>query len=86
MSRTRAALAWAILAVLLNGCGTVSNFATGESKIYGGVREDFAFIQMPVDGPGIPQLVLAIFAVDLTLCLAMDTLTLPIALYLRQCH
>jgi uncharacterized protein YceK len=77
----------ALTAVALVGCGTIRNLAGGDPDIYGGVRRDFRFIQTPqsVSGVGVNPMTLALLApADLCLSLVADTLTLPLAVYLRQ--
>jgi uncharacterized protein YceK len=77
-------------AVALSGCGTVLNLAGDDPYIYGGVQKDLAFIQTPrteplsggcgKGGAAFVGLVLA----DVSLSAIADTLTLPLAVYLRQ--
>jgi uncharacterized protein YceK len=77
----------ALTAVALGGCGTIRNLASGDPDIYGGVQKDVQLIQTPqsVKGVGVNPMTLALFApADLCLSLAGDTLTLPLAIYLRQ--
>jgi uncharacterized protein YceK len=80
----------AIAAASLGGCGTIRNFAHGDPDIYGGVQKDVEFIQTPrtavgggVSYPRGPFLA-ALVSADVGLSLVADTLTLPLAIYLRQ--
>ena len=84
---TRGALAAALAAALLSGCGTIFNFASGDPELYGGVQNDLTFIQKPKEtGPGVGsgKAAFLLLPVELTLSLVADTLTLPLAVYLRQ--
>jgi uncharacterized protein YceK len=88
MKRTRSAAAVA-LAVALSGCGTVYNLAEGEPEVYGGALKDAQLFIAPaarekeVAGRGAPLLPILALG-DLPLSLVGDTLTLPLAVYLRQ--
>ena len=78
------------IGVLASGCGTIHNFASGDPDVYGGVRNDCACFMTPGD-PGPAEscgmdnavLVCVVFA-DAALSAVADTLTLPLAIYLRQ--
>ena len=92
MKATRAVVFVTIAAVLLSGCGTVCNFATGDPEIYGGVQKDIVFAMTPPNPEKFPQakqdkgaiaLVVLVFA-DMCFSFFADTLTLPLAIYLRQ--
>jgi uncharacterized protein YceK len=88
MQRARAAFV-ALAAFGLGGCGTVCNLATGDPDLYGGVQKDVQFIQTPrkVSGIGVSPMTVAFLApADLCLSLVADTLTLPLAVCLRQNH
>jgi uncharacterized protein YceK len=87
MPNTRTVLFVALAFVALVGCGTVRNLATGDPEIYGGVQKDIEIIQTPPprSGVGINPMTLALFTpVDLCLSLVGDTLTLPLAVCMRQ--
>jgi uncharacterized protein YceK len=81
----------AMAAVSLGGCGTICNFAHGDPDIYGGVQKDVEIIQTPrtAGGGGVsynkgsPIFAVLVLA-DTGLSLVADTLTLPLAIYLRQ--
>src|SRR5262249_7527664 len=94
MKATPALVFVTIAAILLSGCGTVCNFATGDPEIYGGVQKDIAFIMTPPGPDQVPRVnespgkaavfyVAVVFA-DACLSLVADTLTLPLAICLRQ--
>src|SRR5215469_5715497 len=96
MQRARAAVFVAIAAVSLGGCGTILNFATGDPDIYGGVQKDINFMQTPrqngsvvgstTGGGKYPGGLVMFGAVGADACLSLiaDTLTLPIAVWMRQ--
>jgi uncharacterized protein YceK len=90
MKRAWIAVLAAIAAVSPGGCGTIRNFAHGDPDIYGGVQKDVEFIQTPRTGVGggvsyQAGAVLAVLVVaDVGLSLVADTLTLPLAIYMRQ--
>jgi hypothetical protein len=89
----------ATVAVLLSGCGTIYNFAGGDPDIYGGVQNDLGLVLTPGSlgasgalgtsgttvGCGNGKVFLVGFVLaDVALSAAADTLTLPLAVYLRQ--
>jgi uncharacterized protein YceK len=80
----------AVTAALLSGCGTVCNFAGGDPEVYGGVQKDLAFVQSPRTSPppvGVNRggpVFLGLVVADVFLSAVTDTLTLPLAVYLRQ--
>lgn len=88
-------LAAAVLA-LLSGCGTVCNLASGDPDNYGGVQRDLKVAaDMTAKGGIMPQgnsdgwgalAILGLFGADVCLSFVGDTLTLPLASYLRQKH
>jgi uncharacterized protein YceK len=87
MPKTRTALFVALAVVALVGCGTVRNLATGDPEIYGGVQKDVEIFQTPPAKSGIliNPMTLALFTpVDLCLSLVADTVTLPLAVWMRQ--
>jgi uncharacterized protein YceK len=88
MKRTRTALFVALAAVALGGCGTIRNLSGGDPEIYGGVQKDVEFIETPrkqQGGIGVNSMTLAMFVpVDLCLSFVADTLTLPVAICMRQ--
>jgi uncharacterized protein YceK len=81
--------AWAALAgLLLGGCGTIRNFASGDPEIYGGASKDFEVLTAPCS-PGGKQTgekdgAALLLLADFSASLVADTLTLPLAVYLRQ--
>jgi uncharacterized protein YceK len=90
MKRAWIAVLSAIAAASLGGCGTICNFAHGDPDIYGGVQKDVQFIQAPhtAVGGGVSfqkgPVFAALVTADVGLSLVADTLTLPLAIYLRQ--
>jgi uncharacterized protein YceK len=78
----------AVAAVLTSGCGTILNFAGGDPDIYGGTLGDIRFALTPRNGEGGGSKGGAIFAallgMDAAVSFAADTLTLPLAVYMRQ--
>lgn len=86
----------AVGAVLLSGCGTICNFASGaiplpddpvaRPAIYGGVQLDAALItgMRPKETTEVTVFVGACLLVDIPLSLVGDTLTLPITLWLDK--
>jgi uncharacterized protein YceK len=88
MKRTRIVGFAVLAAVCQGGCGTILNFAKGDPDIYGGVQKDIQFIQTPRAGGGgvgvNPSSLVLLVPVDACLSLVADTLTLPLAVYLRQ--
>ena len=92
MRRAWMAVLGTIAAVLPAGCGTICNFAHGDPDIYGGVQKDVAFIQTPrqtggggasLNNQGMVFLA-ALVCADAGLSLIADTLTLPLAVYMRH--
>jgi uncharacterized protein YceK len=92
MKRAWIAVLCAVAAVLPTGCGTICNFAHGDPDVYGGVQKDVEFIQTPrtpggggvsIDNRGMAVLAALAFA-DTGLSLIADTLTLPLAIYMRH--
>ncbi len=87
----------AAAAVLLSGCGTVCNLASGNPDNYGGVQRDLQFASdapdkgffyraRPWDTGWTAACALALYGADLSLSFVADTLTLPLATYLRHRH
>jgi uncharacterized protein YceK len=86
----------ATAAMLLSGCGTVRNLASGDPDNYGGVQKDLADWQAAGTGRGLsgpaqgthswPMAVLlvAILPAELSLSFVGDTLTLPYVIYQRD--
>ncbi len=75
----------------LPGCGTIVNFKSGDPEVYGGVRKDVELIEKPGnpndvrpgDG-GAGAIAFAVVLADMAASGVADTLTLPLAIYLRQ--
>jgi uncharacterized protein YceK len=97
MKGVRGPLLAGAVAVLLSGCGTVCNLASGNPDNYGGVQRDLQFASDATDRGGLCRprpgdtgwgaaCVLALYGADLSLSFVADTLTLPLATYLRQRH
>jgi uncharacterized protein YceK len=87
MRQTWVAVLVALAGVPLSGCGTIRNLAGDDPEIYGGVQKDIAIIQTPParSGVGVSPTTVAMFMpADLGLSLVADTLTLPLAIWLRQ--
>jgi uncharacterized protein YceK len=91
MKGTLIAVFVTIAAVLLSGCGTICNLATGDPEIYGGPQKDAEFLQNlhPAEGGGAAAgkgmaIVLLATVADVSLSVVGDTLTLPLAIYMRQ--
>jgi uncharacterized protein YceK len=87
MRQTWVAVLVALAGVSASGCGTIRNLASQDPEIYGGVQKDVAVIQTPParSGVGISPTTVAMFMpVDLGLSAVGDTLTLPLAIWLRQ--
>jgi uncharacterized protein YceK len=78
----------ALATVALGGCGTIRNFSSGDPELYGGVQKDIEFIETPrtaKGGVGVNTMTLALFVpADLCLSFVADTLTLPVAIWMRQ--
>jgi uncharacterized protein YceK len=97
-----ATLLLAAVAALACGCGTICNLATGNPDNYGGVQRDLQFAQDVSVGGGIfkgdgaalsgtggaviAAGILVLYGADLSLSFCGDTVTLPLAMYLRQHH
>ena len=81
-----------IAALLVNGCGTVFNLASGEPTNYGGVQRDIHWMTTPRDTPMFqpgtqdyfPLFILACLPIELGLSFTADTLTLPLVMYLNH--
>ena len=105
MRGTQGALLAAAGAVLLSGCGTAFNLASGDPDNYGGVRRDLKFADDATAKGGLwtgggstggrrergeEALValgmLALYGADVGLSFVGDTVTLPLAAYLRHKH
>ena len=101
MKGTRGMLLAAALVVPLSGCGTVCNLASADPDNYGGVQRDLkvaddasangGFLSGIQGGDArggafMAAFVLALYGADLTLSVVGDTLTLPLAAYLRNRH
>jgi uncharacterized protein YceK len=87
MKRLPIALAAALLALALSGCGTVCNLANEDPQPYGGVVADVQFAFTPVERDMKDNgafVFLGLVAADVALSLVGDTITLPLAIYLRQ--
>ena len=98
MKATQPAAIPALAAALASGCGTIVNFASGDPEIYGGPRKDIEFLQTPRSVQAAPNtpagssgsagrgaaFVAAFVVADIPVSLVADTLTLPLAVYLRQ--
>jgi len=83
----------ALVAVLVTGCGTIINLATGDPDVpFGGVQKDLTLLEKPGTGyTGTMNgnnagavIMLGFMAADLCLSFIADTLTLPIAVWMRQ--
>jgi uncharacterized protein YceK len=71
----------------LSGCGTASNFygRAPDARVYGGVRQDWASLQMVArDETAMSWPYAPLVAVDLPLSAVGDTLTLPYTLFLNS--
>jgi uncharacterized protein YceK len=105
MRGTRGALLAVGGAVLLSGCGTAFNLASGNPDNYGGVQRDLKLASDTTanggiwTGPGhfetggggagealLAMGILALYGADVGLSFAGDTVTLPVAIYLRHRH
>jgi uncharacterized protein YceK len=89
MKWARIALFAAMVPALPSGCGTICNFAHSDPEIYGGVQNDVAVIMTPQtggsSGGGQGMAIFAGLVVADVCCSAVaDTLTLPLAIRLRQ--
>jgi uncharacterized protein YceK len=101
MKGTRGALLAAVMLLPLGGCGTALNLASGDPDNYGGVQRDLKFaddtsakgglMSGKSEGVGIDKgraalPILALYCADVGLSFVGDTLTLPLAAYLRHRH
>ena len=70
----------ALAAAPLGGCGTVRNFAGGDPRPYGGVRQDVEFAETVEEARGKSgaTATLLYWVADLCASAVADTLTLPI--------
>jgi uncharacterized protein YceK len=81
-----------IAVLLVSGCGTVFNLASGEPTNYGGVQRDLKWMTTPRDTPMFqpgtqdyfPLFILACLPIELGLSFTADTLTLPLVMYLSH--
>ena len=78
-------------AVLLSGCGTAFNLASEDPDNYGGVQRDLDLANrtgsLGNGGTGKEAVGrLALYGADVGLSFVGDTLTLPLAAYLRYRH
>jgi uncharacterized protein YceK len=83
------AILFTIAALLLQGCGSVSNLASKEPANYGGVQKDIEFLSAASNKPLLNAqpggstaaaayiFVLALIPTELALSLTIDTLALP---------
>ena len=82
----------AIAALLLNACGTVLNFANGESANYGGIQKDLEWMTTTRTEPLLPNgsrgemalILLACIPAELCLSFFADTITLPLVMFLHH--
>jgi uncharacterized protein YceK len=87
------------LAVLPSACGTVCNLASGNPDNYGGVQRDLQFGSDTTAKGGLLAsataaggtgdaggrvALLALYGMDVSLSFIADTVTLPLAAYLRR--
>jgi uncharacterized protein YceK len=102
MKGTRGVLLAAAMVISLSGCGTVCNLTSRDPDNYGGVQRDLKFADDATANGGLLSgasgggggtgdgwaavFVLALYGADLTLSIVGDTLTLPLAAYLRHRH
>jgi uncharacterized protein YceK len=76
-------------AVLLSGCGTIVNLCSGDPEIpLGGVQKDLQVVDSPrASGFGTGKsaaLVVLLIPVELCLSVVGDTLTLPLAIFIKR--
>ncbi len=69
----------AVFLLALGGCGTIQDFAT-ERRVYGGVRRDLELRSFPRTGGIGNDPTFLLLMIDLPLCLAADTLLLPLTI------
>jgi uncharacterized protein YceK len=77
----RATVLASVLSLALAGCGTVCNLAGDSPGTYGGTRKDLDWINEANNHPSRGN---AAFWIDLPMSFAADTLTLPLAAFLRD--
>jgi uncharacterized protein YceK len=84
MPGTRVTVLAVLSALLLSGCGTVTNLTSEKPDCYGGVQHDIQILATPrpqPEGIGISNLGFLVLFVDLPLSFVGDTLTMPLAVY-----
>jgi len=93
MRHLPAFLMMALLAVMVNGCGTITTFVDGDPRVYGGVKKDREWLEDFVNGGGTETplsnsdprgplfIVAAIALLEPPLSFIADTLTLPYTWY-----
>jgi uncharacterized protein YceK len=79
----------AVLAVSLSGCGTIANLCTGDPEVpLGGVQKDLEAFNTPRATPmGTGKgaaLMVVLLPTELCLSLVGDTLTLPLAIFIKR--
>jgi uncharacterized protein YceK len=92
MKGVSAAAAVAVAALLSGGCGTVMNLASKDPQVFGGPQQDVTLLLTPTQRPeakgGVQAnagvVAFALVLADLPLSLVGDTVTLPLAIYMRQ--
>ncbi len=95
MKRMWVAVLAAVAVVMPAGCGTICNFAHGDPDIYGGVQRDIEILQAPLfansgsslhlsGGVQTAAIVAAICGGDVIVSFIADTLTLPLAIFMRH--
>jgi uncharacterized protein YceK len=88
MMKVMAAIA-AVAAVSLSGCGTIANLCSGDPEVpLGGVQKDLEAFNTPCamhagTGKGAALIVL-LLPTELCLSLVADTLTLPLAIFIKR--
>jgi uncharacterized protein YceK len=88
-----------LCAALGAGCGTVCNLARENPDNYGGVQRDLQFASDARDKGGVmagtsgstgaayaAAAIVGLYCVDLSFSFIADTMTLPLAVYLRRKH
>jgi hypothetical protein len=86
------AAAVAAVALLSGGCGTVCNLASGDPQVpFGGVQKDLETLQAPrsgssrLSGSGKGAVVIVLLLpAELSLSFLGDTVTLPLAVWMRR--
>jgi uncharacterized protein YceK len=91
MSRRLGAVLLTVATVWFSGCGTICNFASGDPEVpFGGVQKDLKYFQTPrSEGPSgetAAKAALILLPAELCLSFIADTLTMPLAICLRQDH